>query len=299
MPDLINYLIYIAILFGIYGLFALGLNLEWGFTGILNFGHVAFMGIGAYTMAILNLNGINLFISIIAGITLATLAGVLVGLPTLRLRGDYLAIVTIAFSEIIRYFYKNEGWLTGGASGLSGFKTFINFIPASLTQYNQLIFLIIVITLVILVYLFIEKLINSPWGRVLKSIREDEKVSKALGKNTYKYKIQSLAIGSGIAGLAGILQAFNIFVVLPANYKPLITFYAWIMVVLGGSGDNKGTIIGALIFVVFFETTRFLPLGDVKVGSLRMIIIGILLIGLMLFRPQGILGNKEELKLDI
>ncbi|PTD93724.1 branched-chain amino acid ABC transporter permease [archaeon SCG-AAA382B04] len=296
LPSLVNYFIYIGIIIGIYGLFALGLNLEWGFTGILNFGHVAFMGIAAYTMAILNIAGLNLFISIIIGIALSIVAGVLIGAPTLKLRGDYLAIVTIAFSEIIRYFYINEGWLTGGAGGLSNFNQLLGFLPS---QYKQIGFLIVTLALLGIVYVFLEKLINSPWGRVLKSIREDEEVSKALGKNIYKYKIQSLAIGSGIAGIAGILQAFNNYLVLPSSYKPLITFYAWIIVVLGGSANNKGSLVGAIIFVAFFESTRFLPLGDVRVGSLRMIIIGLLLILLMLFRPQGILGNKEELKLDI
>lgn len=296
MPNIIGYLIYLGTIIGIYGLFSLSLNLEWGFTGILNFGHVAFMGIAAYTMAILNMAGVNIYLSIITGIIVSTLAGVLIGIPTLKLRGDYLAIVTIAFSEIIRYFYINENWLTGGASGLTGFNLILTFLPS---EYSNIGFLLVTLGLLVLVYFLLQKLINSPWGRVLKSIREDEQVSKALGKNIYKYKIQSLAIGSGIAGLAGTLQAINNFLVLPSNYKPLITFYAWIMVVLGGSGNNKGSIIGAIIFVVFFESTRFLPLGSVRVGSLRMIIIGLLLIILMVFRPQGILGKKEELKLDI
>ncbi|OKY79072.1 MAG: ABC-type branched-chain amino acid transport system, permease component [Candidatus Methanohalarchaeum thermophilum] len=296
----ISYIISLLILFGIYAIFALGLNLEWGFTGILNFGHVAFFGIGAYSTVILNQMGVPIYIAIVAGIIIAGLFGVLVALPAMRLRGDYFAIVTIGFSEIVRYFMLNEEWLTGGPLGLRDFDIPLSFVPS---QYYNIAMLILVLALLALTYLILKALINSPWGRVLKSIREDEDVSKALGKNVFRYKIQSIALGSAIAGLAGILLAFNHKYLNPNYYMPLITFYAWIIVILGGSGNNKGTILGALIFWTFMSLTRFspgyLPISSTDLGALRMVIIGLLLIVLMMYKPEGLLGNKEELKLDI
>lgn len=295
---MIEYIITVVLIAAIYAIFALGLNLEWGFTGVINFGHVAFLAIGAYTTALLSLSGVPLLPSVIAGMALAGLCGGLLGIPTLKLREDYLAIVTLGFAEIIRFFLLNEEWLTRGPMGLHGYsRPFEELIPG---DYNFFLLLFVIVVLV-LCYLIFEKLIKSPWGRVLKSIREDEDVPTSLGKNVFSYKIQSLVLGSAIAGLAGSLLAFYLQYINPRNFMPIETFYAWIAVVLGGSGNNKGTLLGAVILWSFFSATRFaqgyVPLSPTQVGALRIMFIGLLLIILMMFKPEGLLGKKEDLVL--
>jgi ABC-type branched-subunit amino acid transport system permease subunit len=231
-------------------------------------------------------------------VALAGLFGGLLGIPTLKLREDYLAIVTIGFAEIIRFFLLNEEWLTRGPMGVHGFsRPFEELIPG---DYNFFLFPFVLVVLVVC-YLLLEKLIKSPWGRVLKSIREDEDVPASLGKNVFSYKIQSLVLGSMIAGLAGSLLAFYLQYINPRNFMPIETFYAWIAVVVGGSGNNKGTVLGALILWAFFSGTRFvqgyLPFSPTQTGALRILFIGLLLIIVMMFKPEGLLGKKEELTL--
>lgn len=298
MIEYLPYVITVLLIAAIYAIFSLGLNLEWGFTGLINFGHVAFFAIGAYTTVLLNLSGVPLLLSVIAGVALAGLCGGLLGIPTLKLREDYLAIVTIGFAEIIRFFLLNEEWLTRGPMGVHVFsRPFEELIPG---DYNFFLFPFVLVVLVIC-YLLLEKLIKSPWGRVLKSIREDEDVPASLGKNVFSYKIQALVLGSMIAGLAGSLLAFYLQYINPRNFMPIETFYAWIAVVLGGSGNNKGTILGALILWTFFSGTRFaqgyLPFSPTQMGALRILFIGLLLIMIMMFKPEGLLGKKEELTL--
>lgn len=295
---MIDYLVAISLIVGIYAIFSIGLNLEWGFTGLINFGHVGFLAIGAYTTVLMNLSGWPLWISMIAGVVLAGFFGLLIGIPTLRLREDYLAIVTIGFSEIVRLFLLNEEWLTRGPMGVFGFdRPFESIVPF---DYNYFLFILIFGSLLV-IYLLVEKLVHSPWGRVLKSIREDEAVPAALGKDVFRYKLQALMIGSAIAGLAGAFLAFNIQYINPRNFIPMETFYAWIIVVLGGSARNKGTIIGAILVQSFYSGSRylqdFIPLASHQMAALRVMIIGLLLVLLMMYKPQGLLGKKEELSL--
>ena len=282
---------------GIYGIFALGLNLQWGYAGLLNFGHVAFMAIGAYATILLSMNGIALPLAVLAGMILAGIAGAFLGVATLKLREDYLAIVTIGFSEILRFLLLNEAWLTKGSFGLYGYpRPFQDLVSAQ--DYNLLLMCIVVFALAV-VYALLEILARSPWGRVLKSIRDDEAVSVSLGKNAFQYKIQTLALGSAIAALSGSLLAFYLQYINPMNFQPVETFYAWIIVIMGGSGNNRGTIIGAILLWGFFSTTRFIEgylyFSPSAASATRIVLIGTILIVLMMFRPQGILGRKEEL----
>ncbi|MEA1905848.1 MAG: branched-chain amino acid ABC transporter permease [Euryarchaeota archaeon] len=294
------YVTTILLISTVYAVFALGLNLEWGFTGLINFGHVAFLAIGAYTTAMLNMGGCPLVLSVVAGVVVAGLFGLLLGVPTLRLREDYLAIVTIGFSEVLRFVLLNEGWLTRGPFGIHGFdRPFQDMIPH---QYYNIFLLILFVAILTIVYISLEKLVRSPWGRVLKSIREDETVPTALGKNVFSYKLQSLAIGSAIAGLAGAMLAFYLQYIDPGTFKPIETFYAWIIVILGGTASNKGTVVGALILWTLFSATKFinpyLPFTAHQMGAFRMIMIGLLLMLLMMYKPEGIFGKKEELALS-
>jgi neutral amino acid transport system permease protein len=359
LSAMIGYFIFVAISAATYAIFSMGLNLQWGVTGLINFGHVAFMTIGAYTTVLMSKQGIPIPVAVICGGALAAGLGLLLGTATLRLREDYLGIVTIGGSELVRLIAKNEGWLTNGVQGVQSYpvpldkfqpdgtmKTLaiawltvmlglvwwklwqsfkqqrhnpIGAIVAgiiSLTVYicgalaiqdytQRAGLLVIVLTVLGLVYLGLEKLVHSPWGRVLKAIREDEEVPKALGKNVFWYKMQSFMLGGAIAGISGAFYAWQ-FSVYPDNFEPLITFNAWIIVMLGGSGNNLGTILGAIIYWSYFEFTRTdifkaffqaMAIDESRQGALRMVIIGLILIVLMMFRPQGILGNKDELTL--
>lgn len=386
----------------VFALFALGLNLQFGYTGIINFGHVAFMGIGAYTVAIITLRWADravvleqpggwsvlavgasvvfafLVFGVIAtlivetvmyrgevpperrrriqvmtglaagfvgavlvlvvvpwpltpmwamtyflagaallGMLLAAVAGLLLGLPTLRLRADYLAIVTIGAAEILRRAWLNEAWLTRGPMGISArtgqrpFDTMfgewewprhVASVIDAVSVYT-VVLLLLLLVVVLFVFVSYQILSRSPYGRVLRAVREDEDLAAALGKNVFSYKLQVLAIGGAVAALAGAFLLWQRQFVDPNTFHPLITFYAWIIVVVGGAGNNKGTILGAVVLWTFFEATRFLDLGSAlgltspQVGALRIALIGLLLILLMLFKPEGILGKREELVL--
>lgn len=295
-----DYLISIILIAAIYAIFALGLNLEWGYAGLLNFGHVAFMAIGAYSTIILSLSGVHIALAVILGMILAGFAGAFLGVATLKLREDYLAIVTIGFSEILRHLLQNESWLTRGSFGIYGYPRPFQELVAP-QDYNLLLAGMVMVILG-LVYAFLAVILSSPWGRVLKSIRDDEAASMALGKNTFSYKVQALIIGSAIAALSGSLLAFYLQYINPENFRPIETFYAWIMVVMGGSGNNRGTLLGAAILWSFFSATRFLegylPFSPSTVSAFRIVFIGLVLVGFMLFCPQGLLGRKEELTLE-
>jgi len=297
MEGILPYAVTVLILVGIYALFALGLNLQWGFAGLINFGHVAFMAIGAYTMVILNLCGVHWALAILIGLAVAGGIGALLTIPAIRLKADYLAILTIGFSEIMRYFFLNERWLTGGAIGLMGFSRPLEGIVPG--EHYDLFLLGLIWGIVLITFIALQRLAKSPWGRALKSIREDEDVAKVLGKNVSAYKMQAFFLGSVLAGLAGVMLAFYHSYICPYYYYPIETFYAWIIVILGGSANNRGTILGALILWIFLSGTRFLspfvPLSDFTFAALRMALVGVLLIVLMLYRPQGMLGNKREL----
>ncbi|MGJ3246628.1 MAG: branched-chain amino acid ABC transporter permease [Elainellaceae cyanobacterium] len=469
-----GYIVSLIIFTSIFSLFGLGLNLQWGFTGLINFGHVAFMAVGAYFVALLTLPGylqklptnmlenftwmqqseamsgflqriqqvmpeqVPIPIAVLIGAIAAAFLGLLIGLSTLKLREDYLAIVTIGVSEIIRLIALNEEWLTEGAFGvqrfslplsnlnpnfftrivmialltavlgialwqlwkhaLSRIKTapsqaiikgsviligyvgslllllygiglsaqqlklsnalppwllgismiavfaavcalyiwlsrkffpklsalgasstlvsviactvlgvwIYGFLATALYNYsrNPTKTGLMLISLLVLAVIFwaLQRLVSSPWGRVLKAIREDEEVAKALGKNVFWYKLQSLMLGGAIAGIAGALYAWQLTTIYPDNFQPLVTFNAWTIVVLGGAGNNVGTLLGAAIFWAYQTLTRFvladiIPLDDARLGAFRIMIIGLLLMVLMIWRPQGILGKKEELTL--
>ena len=370
---MVEYLVFLTISASLYGIFALGLNLQWGFTGLINFGHVAFMTIGAYATVLLAEKGVPLLLAIAIGAVGASFLGLLIGFSTLKLREDYLAIVTIGVSELIRLVVQNEEWLTKGTFGLQGYQLpFGNFEPNSLGKlmmmgiltvvavfttwklwrnvrqrlqlrksiqgksyqppsrastygwgtfafalillvyingiialsnytYKAGLMLLILIMLAV-VYFGLDIIVHSPWGRVLQAIREDEEIAKALGKNVFWYKLQSFMLGGAIAGVAGAFYSWQLTTIYPTSFEPLLTFNAWIIVVLGGSGNNAGVLLGAMIFWGYDSITRFIfgnsdLISASQLGAFRVMIIGLVLMILMIWRPQGILGNKDELSL--
>jgi neutral amino acid transport system permease protein len=375
---MVEYLIFLAISTAVFSLFALGLNLQWGFTGLINFGNIAFMTLGAYSTVLLSLKGVPLFLAVIIGGIIAALLGLVIGFATLRLREDYLAIVTIGTGELIRLVINNQdlpvgdSWVSGAfgvqsyviplatepnllfrwvmifvLTGLTLITLFslwgwvrtaqkaVNNNGSKLSSSQQEFFSrlgvgtifallavaiyisgvislynynpkagLMVLSLLVLAFVFwrLEILVRSPWGRVLKAIREDEEVPKALGKNVFAYKLQSLMLGGAIAGIAGAFFAWQLSAIYPDNFQPQLTFDAWIMVILGGSGNNIGTILGAVIYFAYDALTReflpkIVPLDVERIGAFRIMVIGLILMVLMIWRPQGILGKKEELTL--
>jgi branched-chain amino acid transport system permease protein len=314
---------FVGVVAGIFTIFGLGLQIQFGFTGLLNFGHVAFMAIGAYTMAILIVKvGWPMWGAALAAIATSMAFGLLIGLPTLRLRADFLAIATIAFGEIIRLIALNESELTGGPQGtinLRGAGTaasynvewirFQNTVQDWLetgfgdVSRNQTMLVIIWFVVVVLI-LLLQLLVHSPWGRVLKSIREDEDAAAALGKNVFAYKLQALALGAALGAIAGLFFAFQFSFFSPQDFDPLTTFFAWIIVILGGTAKNWAVPVGAIVFGVIFAGTRFFDFAPFTYfdsadrAFLRLVIVGLILIALMAFRPQGIFGKREEMLLE-
>jgi len=310
---------FVGVVAGIYTILALGLQLQFGLTGLLNFGQVAFMAIGAYTMAILVVKeGLSMWLAAPLAIAAAATAGLLLGIPSLRLRADYFAIVTIAFSEIVRYVATNEQSLTGGSQGTIALG---NVTQAA--QYNAqwenfqarvgswrhvgskdvtMLLLVWATAVVLLTVTWLA--VRTPWGRVLRAIREDEDAAASLGKNVLVYKLQVLALGSALAGVAGLFYAWQFSFFSPDDFQPLLTFFAWMIVILGGLGRIWAVPVGAAVFGFLFAATRFLdfqPLSSLDSADrayVRLIVIGLVIIGLVVFRPQGILGRREEMVLE-
>jgi ABC-type branched-subunit amino acid transport system permease subunit len=297
---MIEYITTLFINAAIFALFSLGLNLQWGFAGLVNFGHVAFMTVGAYTTVLLSLNGMPWFLAFLVGTAIAGLLGLVIGSATLKLREDYLGIVTIGVSEMVRLFVNNEEWLTKGTRGVQDFPLpLVNLIPR---QYYSFVLAAMLVVVVAIVYVRLEWLVRSPWGRVLKAIREDEEVVKALGKNVFWYKLQAFAIGGAIGGMAGAFYAWQLATVYPNNFFSLITFQAWTIIAIGGAGNNLGVLLGAAIFQLYNALPRFLPeqlrADGGRFEAIQLMLIGLTLILIMVWRPQGILGNKKELTLN-
>ncbi len=305
---MISYIEGVLLTAGIFALLVQGLNLHWGFTGLLNFGHVAFFAVGAYMMGILNTQfEVPLLPSFLAAMVAATLLGVIVGLPAIRLRTDYLAIVTITIGEIFRLILKSAPGvteLTRGPRGIRGFSNEFYFfredIGLGFLSPDQYL-LVVVWATVAAVGVLLWILIKSPWGRVLKGIREDEDAVRALGKNVTAYKMQSFVLGAAIGGLAGVFFAMDIGSLAPDTYLPIITFQAWTIMMLGGSASHWGPVVGSVIFWAIFNGTLFIPrdiISGAEAAYLRQIGIGALIMAIMIFRPQGILGSREEMVLD-
>jgi branched-chain amino acid transport system permease protein len=291
------YLVAMLILAGIYCLLALGLNLHWGYTGLINFGHVGFFAIGAYASALATTAlAWPIPAGFAAAIILAGASAYPLGLVSIRLRTDYLAIVTLGFSEVIRAFLVNERWLTKGTQGLSYIPRPFSQLPTGL---NEVVFLLLVLLFLAAAFWMVGRLGRSPFGRTLEAIRENEEAAQSLGKHVASFKIRSFVIGAAIAGAAGGLYAHYINYVVPEQFLPLVTFYVWMAVILGGSGSNRGVILGTLVLMIFLEGSRFVKdfipfVSDVKLAALRFMAVGLGLILLLLYRPQGILGRRDD-----
>lgn len=284
-----EYLLHILVISGIYIILTLSLNLIVGYTGLPALGHGAFSCIGAYTSSLLALNmGVSPWIGLWIGACVAALSGIVIGYPAVRLKGDYLALATFGLGVIVYSIVKNWVSLTRGPMGLPGIPGFSVF-GFQLTEIWS--YLILVGVFVAITIFVINRIVNSPFGRVLKSIREDEIASEALGKNTTRYKLLVFIIGAFFAGIAGSLYAHYITFIDPSSFTVMESITILLMVIFGGMGSISGSIVGAITLVVFPELLRFLGMPSSIAAPMRQMIYGLLLIVLMLKRPQGIMGT--------
>jgi|ADGO01.1.fsa_nt_gi amino acid/amide ABC transporter membrane protein 2, HAAT family (TC 3.A.1.4.-) len=317
----------------VYALAAIGVNVHFGYTGLLNFGQAGFVGVGAFGLAMTVATfGFNFWIGIAVGLLSAVVLALLLGVPTLRLRADYLAIVTIATAEIVRRLYRSvtlSEW-TGGSDGLRGFnQTFtelnpfeerftltwpgpLSFLPSLSYGRNQLWVMVVGWAIVLLCLLVVWLLMRSPWGRVLKAIREDEDAVRSLGKNVYWYKMQSLIFGGVIGAIAGFLFVLDRANAQPDTFSTDFTFYLYVIVILGGAARVFGPLVGAAIFWFLVNfVSRVLEQVDQayevpggllttdRVGALVFVLVGLGMVLMLIFRPQGIFGDKREISLDV
>jgi ABC-type branched-subunit amino acid transport system permease subunit len=301
-----------------YALAALGLAVHFGYAGLINMGIAGFMAMGAYGYAISILTfGLPWWAGALIGLAAAALFALILGIPTLRLRGDYLAIVTIAAAEVVRLLFLTTAFdsITGSADGLSGYHESFRaanpippgeygFGPWTYNATGWWVRIMGLVTLGIAV-LVVWMLMRSPWGRTLKGIREDEDAVRSLGKNVFAHKMQALVLGGVLAAAGGIVYALPS-AVSPGVYVTSLTFFVWTALLLGGAATVFGPLLGSLIFWALqtflsnvlpaMASAGWLPgLSQIQAGTLRFILVGIALMLLVIFMPQGLLGNKKEL----
>lgn len=307
MLDVLAYAAFFLVTALTYGIICLGLNVQWGQTGLFNVGVAGFVAIGAYVSALLTTPetagrfggfGLPVWFGWIAAMVVSGAAAALIGAITLRLRADYLAITTFGIAIAIQLVALNAETVTGGPFG-------IGFIPRAFggLEDRPIIFnlanLALVGTVTALLYYALERLVRSPWGRVLRAIREDEAAALSLGKNANLFRIQAFALGSAIMGLAGAVQAHFIGFIAPENYISTLTFQVWAMLIIGGSGNNRGALLGAVLVWGLWSVTgamlaAFVP-GEyqARAAALQIVLIGVALAALLVLRPRGLLGEEK------
>ena len=291
-----NYLVAMAVFAGLYALLALGLNVVWGMTGMINLGLVGFFGLGAYVSALLcRTIGAPIALGVAFAALVTAAAGSGMALVTARLRGDYLAIITLGFSEVVRLVASNELWLTNGTDGISG-------IPGPWRgrvspQAFNVIYLGLVILAVLLVFAVCERIRASPYGRVLRAIRDDDQVAAAAGKRVIAFKTEAFAVSAAILGLAGALWGHYTSFIAPDVFTPLVTIYIVLALTAGGTGNNVGAIVGAVLVITLLEGTRFasgwlIGLRPVQIAALREALIGVGLLVVLRLRPRGLVPER-------
>ena len=309
----------------VFALAAIGLNIHFGYTGLLNFGQAGFMAVGAYGLATsVQTYGLSFWTGLLVAFGASIVLALLLGIPTLRLRADYLAIATIGAAEIIRLIVASDSLVDtfGGSNGRSGFtRTFAELNPFtesvnlglfSLRPYTAWV-AVVGWTLVALSCLITWALMRSPWGRVVKSIREDEEAVRSLGKNVFAYKMQSLVLGGLFGSVAGVVYALQFAAIIPSDVATDTTFYAYAVLLLGGAARVFGPVVGSIAFwfiltllgTFFAQATRgaqpFIPdwlMTSQQSAIIRFVLLGVIIIVLMVYRPQGIFGDRRELAID-
>ena len=318
VAGILNFAVGFVIMAGIYSVFALGLNVHWGFTGLFNIGIAGFFTLGAYTTALLTTQppdpalfedfkisgnwseiwfldlGIDLwfFLGLAAAAAVCSVVALIIGYTTLRLRDDYLAIATLGIAETVRLIFLNEKWLANGSKGLYRIPTFLGDLVEP--EYYDYLYVVVVLIILVILFFAVERAVKSPWGRVLRAVREDEIAAAASGKDVFKFKLQAFILGAAIMGVGGALFAHHFRFIAPLTFDPLLaTFIIWAMLMVGGSGNNLGAVLGAFIVWGIWSGTQFLP-GIFADPSVRLFMIGVLIVAVILIRPGGILGEERR-----
>ena len=281
-----QYLVAIATFAAIYGMIGLGLNLQWGLTGLVNLGQVAFFSLGAYMAALLTLAGVPFLLAVVASAVAPAVVAALVALITPRLREDYLAIVTLGLAEVIRLIFLNEKWIAGGPDGLIAIPRFLGGVSP---EADAISFMIACAAVLVLFFVANLAIARFPLGRVLKAIRQDETLTASLGKNVLVFKTEMLAIGAAMAGVAGAFFASYMTFISPAMFTAQVSLNVLVAVLIGGQGSAVGVLLGTLAVTIILESTRFLKdyvsvFGGVELAALRMVVIGIALIVIVMIR---------------
>ena len=293
---MLSYLIFVLTIGGIYALLALSLNLVWGGAGMVNLGLAGFFAVGGYASALATGAGVPVLAGWGIALVCGAAAGLLVTVATLRLRDDYLAIVTLGFAEVVRLVALNERWLTKGSDGIPGIAAPFKA-QLGVAGFN-LMYLALVAGIVVLVWLLLARLDRSPYGRALKAIREDQELARFAGKNVLRFKFEAFALSAALAGLAGALYAHFQSYISPDHFQPLITIYIFLAVTAGGIGRPAGAVLGGYAVVLFLESTRFIAdivpgLQPVQVAAVREMLIGLALLAVLHLRPQGLLPETH------
>lgn len=309
MTGVFSYLVFFLIVALIFAVAVMGLNLQWGYTGLFNAGVVGFMAVGGYVTAILIgpyrpqiLGGFELpfVLGLCGGVLGAGLIALIVGLVTLRLHHEYLAIATFGIAVTIQLLATNADYLTGGTLGLIGIPRPLAGYFATPLAYN-LFFLGLLIAIVFGVYRALQAIVRSPWGRVLKAIREDEVAAGSLGKNTVAVRLQSFVLGCMIMGLAGGLYVGFVGYISPSDFEPIVTFQVWTMLIVGGSANNRGSVLGAIVVWAIWTGSGWLianwipPAWQTQSGAVQVVLIGLLLVLALLYRPRGLIGEEVRI----
>ena len=308
MMGVVSYLVFFLCIALILGVAVLGLNLQWGFTGLFNAGVVGFMAVGGYGTAILIgverdgvLGGFELPfpIGLAGGMAAAGIAALIIGLATLRLREEYLAVATFGIAVTIQLIALNAEYLTGGTLGLIGLPRPLDDLITGPLAYNAA-FLVMLVLLVGTAYAALEAIVRSPWGRTLKAVREDETAAASLGKNPVRIRLEAFVLGSMLMGLSGGLYVGFIGYVSPFDYQPVVTFQIWTMLILGGSANNRGALLGAVVVWGIWTMSGYAisklvpPVFQAQSGALQAILIGLLLVLTLLYRPRGLIGEEQQ-----
>ena len=315
---MIDYTASFVVVAGIYAVFALGLNVHWGFTGLFNIGIAGFFAVGAYTSALLTTRppdpllfeefvfggnwaqlgfldlGIDLwfFLALAAAGAVCGVIALVIGYVTLRLNDDYLAIATLGIAESVRLLFLNEKWIANGSKGLYQIPQFLEG-WISPDKYSYL-YMVVVLAVLAVLYVMVQRAMKSPWGRVLRAIRDDEIAAAASGKNVFAFKLQAFVLGAVIMGIGGALFAHDVRFISPLTFEPLLaTFIIWAMLMVGGAGNNLGAIVGAFVVWGLWVGTQFLP-GVFADANFRFFMIGVLIVAIILLRPGGILGEGRR-----
>jgi len=301
--DVVSYVTFFLVFASIFAVSVLGLNLQWGYTGLFNVGVAGFVAIGAYTSALLTtpetagrVGGLGwpVFVGFIGAMVTSGIAGLFVGTAALRLRHDYLAITTFGIAVTVQLVALNAQWLTGGPFG-------VQLIPKPWQKALgtgvvwNMAYLAMVLVVLLVLYVAIERLVRSPWGRVLRAIKEDEAATASLGKSAFRFRLQSFVIGSMLMGLGGALYAHFVGFIAPEDFLPILTFQIWAMLIVGGSGSNRGAILGAYLVWGFWAVSGGALRGMVpqdqqaKAAALQVVLIGVSIAGMLVWKPRGTL----------